>query len=191
MKRRAISVIFALLAPVHLAGSAPIRDSAPVGTYPKVCKHGLYQQPKGGPFAAMVFCDDAVGSHLGVVCYAPGSQCDERPWSLDNRFWQDTAWANDVTAFAWDPSGRCLYVSTDEIYGAGDVFVLDLVKRTSVALQLHLKGRIVANGRYSSTLTRVDLDKHRLEYTVEYFDESRQKPASETNWIELGKCGKE
>jgi hypothetical protein len=133
----------------------------------------------------MLFCDDAAGSHLGVVCYEPG--CQGVPWTLSNRFWQEEPWAVDVTAFAWDPNGRCLYVSTSGIYGSGDVFALSLPERLSRKVTLPLDGKLVENGRYITTLTRIDTTRQALTYEVEYFD-SANGPTVEQKSLPLPAC---
>jgi hypothetical protein len=155
--------------------------------YPKACKHGLHLQPEGGKFAVMLFCDDAAGSHLGIVCNRPG--CDETPWSLADRFWQDETWASDVTAFAWDKNGKCLYVSTSEVYGTGDVFALNLPERRYVKVSLPLDGKLLANGRYDTTLKVMDTAANILTYEVEYFDSVRGRPVRELKSLALPACG--
>jgi hypothetical protein len=37
------------------------------------CVHGLHKQPDGGPFSVFLFCDDALGSNIGVINTAPGA----------------------------------------------------------------------------------------------------------------------
>jgi hypothetical protein len=156
-------------------------------TYAKICKHGLHLQPEAGKFAVMLFCDDAAGANVGIVCYQPG--CDETPWDLSDRFWQDQVWASDVTAFAWDKNGKCLYISTSEIYGAGDLFALNLPARRYVKVSLALDGRLCPTCRYATTLKSIDLTKNVLTYDVEYFDSVSNRPVRELKRLGLPACG--
>ena len=93
------------------------------------CKRGLVTQPKGD-FLAFVFCDSALGTHLGIILPRLTSETDRAGvWGINNRFWQDGPWVTDVTSLAWDPFSSRLYVATAEVYGDGSVFVLDLPNR--------------------------------------------------------------
>lgn len=108
------------------------------------CDHGLHKQPNG-PMAIINFCEDALGTHIALVYYAPMGAFvpikfhkelskEEREtyykvWSLDNRMWQEQLWSFDVTSYAWGPNGRRLYVSTSNIYGSGALYELDLIRR--------------------------------------------------------------
>jgi hypothetical protein len=136
------------------------------------CADGLYRQPGGGALAVVLFdCSSALGVTIGVVCFhGDNVDCMEPPWSEADRFWQEERWARDVTGFAWDPAGRCLYVSTSEIYGSGDLFTLDLKRRRVTAVPLNIKGRLVAKGRYSTFLKGIDPKAGTLRYETEYFD---------------------
>lgn len=109
----------------------------------KYCKHGLHAQPNGGPFSIFLFCDDALGSNIGVINTEPGAgpgaiQLTEAKvwdkWYTFDRFWQEKEWATDVVNFAWSPSLRYIYVATSRIYGDGGLFRLDLKERTAVRL---------------------------------------------------------
>jgi hypothetical protein len=164
-------------------------DESPsvVVAYPRRCTQGLYLQP-GNAFAALLFCDDAAGSSLGVLCYA-GSACDQPPWQLASRFWQQEPWARDVTAFAWDPNRTCLYVSTSEIYSDGDLFALDLLKQKATRIPFQVQGRLQARGRYSTEILRINASKQQLEYRIQYFDAVAGAPRSEVAGIPLGRCG--
>src|SRR5262245_55194125 len=79
------------------------------------CPQGIHRQPSG-PFAAFLFCEDALGAYLAVMYIeplgAPAAQPFAGAWELDNRIWQDGLWASDVTSFAWSPDGKRLYVTT-------------------------------------------------------------------------------
>lgn len=101
------------------------------------CRHGLHPQPDGGPFSLFVFCDEALGSNIGVILTEPGAGPGsiERhgqkiwTWVPSRRFWQEPTWAADVTSFVWSPSRKFVYVATSGVYGDGGVFQLDLEHR--------------------------------------------------------------
>jgi hypothetical protein len=95
---------------------------------PGKCKHGLLFQPNG-PFAVMLFCEDALADHIGIIYYRTMGVPLEGKWSLTDRFWQQEDWGADVTAFAWDNTGKYLIVTTSSIYGSGSVYCLDLMNR--------------------------------------------------------------
>ncbi len=193
MKTMRLSVLLAslvaasVISPGQATGAAQLQRV--VQTYPKVCHPGLYGQPNGGAFAVLVFCDDAAGTHIGVVCRSPGERCDSAPWSLDDRFWQQSAWASDVTGFAWDPTGACLYVSTSEVYGSGELYILKLASRSAIAAPLALRGRLAQNGRYNTQIKSLDVGAGKLRYMVEYFDEAKSQSASEMQSLVLTSCG--
>src|SRR5436190_23049912 len=76
----------------------------------KECVQKLYKQPADGPFSVFVFCDDALGVNIGVINTAGGAgpgaiQLSPPPewskWDVNDRFWQKSEWATDVTSFAW------------------------------------------------------------------------------------------
>lgn len=96
------------------------------------CSPGLHRQPDG-PFATLLFCEDALGDYLAVVYLEPMGRPAAVPfaaaWKIDDRVWQEGLWAADVTSFAWSPDGKRLYVTTSEVYGSGGLFELDLVSR--------------------------------------------------------------
>lgn len=119
-------VIAMLMAGVSSAYAKEIKATNVSG---KECKHGLVKQPNS-PFAIMVFCEDALGSYMGLVCYDAG-KCDREnmAWKLADRMWQQAYWASDVSSLVWSENHRFLYVATNPIYGSGGVFQLDLAQR--------------------------------------------------------------
>ncbi len=179
---RSLAVALAILLPeVAMAAQAV----ALVVAYPRVCKAGLYPQPLG-KFAALLFCDDAAGSTLGVACYS-GVSCEKPPWQLAARFWQEERWARDVTAFAWDPDGSCLYVSTSGIYGQGNVFALDLPRQKATVLPVKVSGQLRPKTTYSTELLRTS---DTLEYKIEYGDVLTGGRRTEVVAVPLGHCGR-
>jgi hypothetical protein len=100
--------------------------------YPNVCKEGLHKQPSG-EFAVYVFCDDAHGSNIAVAHLHPGDS-EFKNWQLSKRFWQNEPWSLDVTSIGWVPYTNFLVVTTNDIYGEGSVFLLDLENQKSAVL---------------------------------------------------------
>jgi hypothetical protein len=96
------------------------------------CRGGAHTQPRG-PFGVYVFCDDAVGTNIAVF-YADLGEPRYEKWTLTRRFWQDGPWAADVSALGWVPGSNLLVVATSEIYGSGDVYLLNLKDQTFVTL---------------------------------------------------------
>lgn len=105
------------------------------------CPTGTHRQPDG-PFAVILFCEDALGSYLSVLHLDPiGAPFVDR-WSLNDRYWHEPVWGSDVTGFKWDKDRKRLFVSTQGIYGAGGFFELDLQARK--AKQVKPKGKPVS-----------------------------------------------
>ena len=103
------------------------------------CKHGLKEQPHGGPFSVFAFCGGAIGTDIGIILTEPGGMAGSlntkqtefwKKWKKYDRFWQDRIWSSHVINFSWSPSLRYLYVATSNIYGDGGFFKLDLANRT-------------------------------------------------------------
>ncbi len=105
------------------------------------CPHGLHHQPNGA-FAVIVFCEDALGTSLAVVCYDAGKydrlldvkSGEAMGWEIADRVCQQAPWAADVTSIAWSPNGKFLYVASSEPYGAGGLFQLDLDRRAATQI---------------------------------------------------------
>ena len=101
------------------------------------CKHGVHRQANG-PMAVILFCEDAVGTYLGLVYYdvmeSPEPEHFVRRLSeedLPERFlkighWEPdvagTIWASSVTSYAWGKDDSKLYVATSSIYGSGALY---------------------------------------------------------------------
>ena len=133
------------------------------------CQHGLHHQPNG-PFAVILFCEDALGDYIGVVYYdllgKPNAAPFSSRWMHDNRLWQEPIWASDVTSFAWEPSGSRLYVATSDIYGSGGLYELNL--KTRKAKQLAPKGKKVSGSDPGPgyVITELNKEKAILRYQV-------------------------
>ncbi|MEJ2061105.1 MAG: hypothetical protein P8Y64_11580 [Gammaproteobacteria bacterium] len=156
---------------------------------PKVCKQGLYHQPSGGPFSVFLFCDDALGSNIGIINTADGAGPGTIPlpqpktwdkWDVNDRFWQQPEWATDVNSFAWSPDLRFLYVATSGIYGTGDLYKLDLVKRTYVTLLPDSRTPVELNHGFTTEITHVDIKTGELTVEFETFRKSAGKTVVST-----------
>lgn len=169
-----------------LCGSLCIAaDDLVVKAAAKDCKQRLYQQPNGGPFSVFLFCDDALGSNIGVVNTSGGAgpgRIELGPtkewskWNVNDRFWQDSIWATDVTSFAWSIDLKSLYVATSEIYGTGAVYRLDLISRTFTTLLPDCR----KSSKYGcrAEIMGVDRSTGAVSVAVEFFDQVAQKSAT-------------
>lgn len=134
-----LSVLLSVLSLVACAaGAAEI-----VATDSRHCQHGLVEH-EGGDFSVFLFCDDALGSQIGIIYTKPGVGPVERDseWSSVNRFWQEGSGMTDVTQLLWSKSGNYLYVVTGVAYGDNSLYELDLRHRKSRALMSGTSGQI-------------------------------------------------
>ena len=140
------------------------------------CKHGLHHQPNGGPLAVFLFCDDALGSNIGIIHAAKGSGPGkikvppdrEWKWWIDNRFWQESAWGQDIKNFAWSPDLSFLYVATSHIYGSGGFYRLDLVGRESVRLIPSAITPYFSESKYTYETEILAIDLKKAELLVKF-----------------------
>lgn len=136
------------------------------------CYHGIHHQPNG-PFAIMLFCEDAVGSYAAVVCYDTG-KCEKSTypdgsirfegWNLNNRVWQDKLWGSDITSFAWSTNEKKLYIATSSIYGSGGIYELELEKRTAKQMLPNRKHVTPSDPGQGYVITSIDKDGESLNY---------------------------
>jgi hypothetical protein len=129
MKRIWLSLVLAVLA------SANLSPSWAQEKWEKVqgdCPAGIHHQPNG-PFAVVLFCEEALGTYLAVVYIEPmgAPSTPNGKWGLNDRYWHDAEWGADVTGFRWSKDVTRLSVSTSSIYGSGGFFELDLQVRTA------------------------------------------------------------
>ncbi|MFK7825047.1 MAG: hypothetical protein AB8G05_12905 [Oligoflexales bacterium] len=125
-----MSLLRSILAILLLSTSSFLYANLIIDLSAKKCKHGLNNPPKGA-FAIFIFCDDALGTQIGVILQKPGvgPAASKDQWSTYNRFWQDDLAMSDVIQIFWSKSGNFLYVVTSEIYSDGSLYELDLNKR--------------------------------------------------------------
>ena len=148
---------------VAVASSMPtVAEQQVIRASPKYCKPGLHRQPNG-PYAVMLFCDDALGSNIGVIRIHLGAPTADA-WSLHDRFWQDGTWGGDVTAFAWDSERDLLLVSTEAIYGTGAVYRIQLKTRQYSTLFPPGKGKQWCDTEITS------IDRKRRTLTIKIGD---------------------
>ena len=121
------------------------------------------------PYVVEVFCEDALGSYIGIVRRSTMGVPGDGAWDLADRYWQEEAWAADVRSIAWIHSGKSLLVSTSNIYGAGAIFLLDLDARSSMVLfQGSTNSQIL-------TIQRVDESKHQVFFSIREFIDGKER----------------
>jgi hypothetical protein len=160
----AAAALLSAALPAAPAGAQP----PPAGQYvwilePMNCDPGLRPQP-GGPYAALVFCENALGAQLAVVRLAPLETTAEGAWNSRRLIWQDESWSADITSFAWTPDGKRLFVATAEGSGAGGLYELELLTRQ--ARQVAPRDSVVTAARPGPgyVIDRLDLDRQVLYY---------------------------
>ncbi|MCP1728056.1 hypothetical protein J2T60_002056 [Natronospira proteinivora] len=111
------------------------------------CQSGLHEHPEGSDFSVFVFCDDALGTQIGIILTRPaaGPVETDTDWSLGNRFWQEGAWMTDVKQMVWSKSGDFLYVTTSQVYSDESFYKIDLVDREACKL---ISGRELGESVY-------------------------------------------
>ena len=165
------------------------------------CNQGMYKQPNG-PMALILFCNDALGTYIGLVYYdspeGPASlqfynrlsetekKTYYKVWSLENRMWQDPIWASDVTSYAWGPDGTKLYVATSEIYGSGALYELDLVRKKHRQIAPTGHNAKLNDPGPGYTITRIDKEKSKLFYKLDPWDQLPGETSKE-QFIEINK----
>jgi fructoselysine-6-P-deglycase FrlB-like protein len=82
----------------------------------------------------MVFCDDAMGTTIGVVLTQLGDVGEVEKWGSSKRFWQEEEWCRDVDSFVWSSDGHTLFVATGGIYGTGNTYALNLKEREAIQI---------------------------------------------------------
>jgi hypothetical protein len=184
--KHAIAAVFLVSAPTVALG-----DEYLVKAFGDHCVHGLHKQPAGGPFSVFVFCDDALGSNIGVIATAPGAgpgkieldaQKTWKHWDVNKRFWQDPQWATDITSFAWSVDLKSLYVATGEVYGTGTLYRLNLVTRTveTVLPDAVMRKRIKKGYSTSTEIKAIDLAARTLKVEVSYFSPDSDRTSVDT-----------
>lgn len=135
-------------------------------------KAHLVKQPVG-PFAAMIFYEDALGVQVGVIYLDIMGIPVQGKWHLSDRFWQDKKWASDATSIAWSSEGSYLYVATSSIYGDGGVFQLDLFEKKSE--RIYPKKEATNLGILHTEIIDIDKSENILKIKVTYDDEKTVK----------------
>ena len=147
----------------------------------KNCQHRLHPQPNKGPFSVFLFCDDALGSNIGVILTEPGGGPGAlkrtgdmvwNKWYTNDRFWQDKLWATDVVNFLWSPSLHYLYVATSGIYGDGGFFKLDLKERSSSRLLPYPLAKYLnrLEDGYFTKIEKVDIENKLIIVGIYVYD---------------------
>jgi hypothetical protein len=154
------------------------------------CTHGLHPQPNNGPFSVFLFCDDALGSNIGIILTERGAGPGNVPlndqkvwqtWDTVNRFWQDRKWAADVINFVWSPSQRYLYVATSGIYGDGGFFKIDLREHTYQQLMPSPNApyKFQLKDMYYTRIRTIDLKNKKIVVEISLWDRKEERVATE------------
>src|SRR5436190_23122913 len=99
---------FGLLAMLAFAGQQTVVHPVVVHSVDAVrCKDGVVAAPTG-PFAVWVFCEDALGTQIGLVYARTMGAPNDGAWGVNNRLWQDGACTADVQTVALPPDGPSL-----------------------------------------------------------------------------------
>ena len=121
----------------------------------------------------MVFCDDALGTTIGVVMTALWESDDfEQGWRQDRRFWQEKEWSLNVTSFGWSRDGRYLFVATCDIYRTGKVYQLDMQRRRWAVLFPREPEAAPDGHCWSSELVRIEEESVTF-HVRDYCDEDK------------------
>jgi hypothetical protein len=129
----------------------------------------LFKQPNG-PFAAMLFNEFAQGIHIGIIYHQQMGVPVDGNWWISYRFWQEKPWNADITSFAWDESGKYLYIGTSEVYGDGGLFKLDLYKKTFV--KLYPKPKVDLEPALSTEIIELNQTNGKLKVKLILVDET-------------------
>jgi len=186
--RQIINLTFVIALLILGALSSP-RAGEVINLPAEKCKHGLVFQPNG-PFAVMLFCEDALGDHIGIIYYRYMEVPREGKWRLTDRFWQHKEWGANVTALAWDNTGKFLIVTTSSIYGSGGVYCLDLMNRKAT--------KLFPQTRYKKEMEKIKsvcrpkiLGIHEKTQTVEILFDDCEGPAKVRAKFEYQFCGQQ
>jgi hypothetical protein len=133
-------------------------------------RQGVLVKQPNGPFAAMLFNEFAQGIHIGIIYYQQMGNPVDGKWWISNRFWQEKPWNADITSFAWDVSGKYLYIGTSEVYGDGGLFKLDLFKKSFI--KLYPKPETEIEPILSTEIIELNQTNSKLKINVTIVDET-------------------
>ena len=136
----------------------------------EITKNRIIKQPNG-PFAAMIFDEDALAIHTCVIYYENMGVPVEGKWSISERAWCSDKWGSDITSMYWCPDGKCLYVATSSVYGDGGVFKLDLYNKKS----LKVYPTATKSKKYVSATEIIGSGKDKLRLKVEFSEIVQEK----------------
>lgn len=162
MKTRVMIGMLTMLASLGLSGAG--RFASPVNLVESPCVNGL-RPSTDGPFAALVSCEEALGSYLTVVYAGPMRTPKAGAWDIGTRTWHEPEWGDDVTSFVWGSKGKRLYVATSSVYGTGGVFQLELGDKRALKL---FPAASTTDSEVVYVLSRLDESTQRLTVTARY-----------------------
>lgn len=122
----------------------------------------------------IVFCDDGQGTTVGVVATDLRWEANdaEDGWRQERRFWQEKDWSLNVTNFGWSEDGLYLFIATCDIYGSGNVYQLDMVKRKSSVLFSPEMDDSLKGHCWSSRIDAIDKDSITI-HVEDYCDKDK------------------
>ena len=77
------------------------------------------------PFVIHVFCEDALGHYITIIYDGQLDQITKGAWILNDRHWSGE-WSKDVNSFEFNTDMNTLFVKTQNIYGTGKSYLLNL-----------------------------------------------------------------
>jgi hypothetical protein len=135
----------------------------------EIVKYRIIKQPNG-PFAAMIFDEDALAIYVCIIYYDNMGDPINEKWSISERVWCNGKWGSDITSLYWCPNGKCLYIGTSLVYGDGGVFRLDLYNKTFT--KIYPSKDLLPTGkqgkRYVSSAEIMEASKDILKLRVEF-----------------------
>jgi hypothetical protein len=165
-------LLFLQYAVAASAQAEPEKEKPTVGElfrFDEVQHHRIIKQPNG-PFAAIIFNEDALAIHACIIYYDNMGNPKNEKWDISERTWCSRKWGSDITSLYWCPNGKCLYIGTSLVYGDGGVFRLDLYSKkvTKVYPPANLNPTGKEGKKYVSSTEIIGAIKDKLKIKVGY-----------------------
>lgn len=153
--------LLVLLIPVSTtAGRGGTTEPAIVRLDSSDCQSGI-RALAGSNFGLLVGCEDALGTYLSILYIRSMHSVADGAWSIDDRCWRDSTWADDVTSYVWDSVHGRLYVGTSGVYGVGGVYSVEPASRRAV--RVLPSGAAMEPDETTFILERVDGKRRQIE----------------------------
>lgn len=98
------------------------------------CRGGLEYGP-GHSYAIWETCEGALGDYLTVIRASSLGAPVDGAWKIGNVAWHADLWGDDVTSHLWSRDGKCLLVTTSNVYGTAGVYSLNLRQKQVTVLR--------------------------------------------------------